>query len=722
MKQVVQSYKTGEVTLREMPVPQCGSKRILVKNRHSLVSIGTERMTIELGRKSLLGKAKARPDLVRRVWEKAKQEGLLKTYQEAMGRLDAPTPLGYSCSGVVVESGVAASAFTPGDRVACIGQGFASHADFVSVPPNLACRIPEKVSDEAATFGMLGIIALHGIRRADLSFGSHVTVLGLGLLGLLSVQILQAYGCQVTAMDLDARKVNLAQQLGVSFATIDGDGLQQQVHAVTHGHGADAVLITAASKSREPVDLAIRLSRSRAKIVVVGTADIHPDRNELWQKEVELLVSRAAGPGSLDPLYELEGVDLPIAEVRWTQNRNLQEFLRLVSEERVQLDPLITHRISFSKAEQTYRRLMDGEMQDAVGVVLNYPEQTPIERHLRFPQQKTGPSGKNEVGVGVLGAGLFGKALLLPALAKTAHAKLHTLVTTSGVNAEHSAKRFGFQSCATDETSLWNEEEINAVVALTPHHTHARLVKEAIAHQRPLFLEKPLCVTPEELDELIQLIEKQKRLPIVQVGHNRRFSPHVQQMQKWLQHRVDPLVLQMRVNAGYVPPDHWVHSESEGRSRIVGEMSHFIDLMQAMIGSLPVQIHAERVDGNNRSVVNNDNIVALLKFADGSVGSLTYSASGDKGYSREAIEIFFDRKTIRSQDFRKSELYASGKQAFKTMSQEMGYREELQHFIDCVRGKEQPAVSMEETLWSMRTVFGIERALATRETVRLENA
>jgi polar amino acid transport system substrate-binding protein len=231
-----------------------------------------------------------------------------------------------------------------------------------------------------------------------------VTVLGLGLLGLLSVQILQAYGCQVTAMDLDARKVNLAQQLGVSFATIDGDGLQQQVHAVTHGHGADAVLITAASKSREPVDLAIRLSRSRAKIVVVGTADIHPDRNELWQKEVELLVSRAAGPGSLDPLYELEGVDLPIAEVRWTQNRNLQEFLRLVSEERVQLDPLITHRISFSKAEQTYRRLMDGEMQDAVGVVLNYPEQTPIERHLRFPQQKTGPSGKNEVGVGVLGA------------------------------------------------------------------------------------------------------------------------------------------------------------------------------------------------------------------------------------------------------------------------------------------------------------------------------
>ena len=224
------------------------------------------------------------------------------------------------------------------------------------------------------------------------------------------------------------------------------------------------------------------------------------------------------------------------------------------------------------------------------------------------------------------------------------------------------------------------------------------------------------------MDELIQLIEKQKRLPIVQVGHNRRFSPHVQQIRKWLQHRVDPLVLQMRVNAGYVPPDHWVHSESEGRSRIVGEMSHFIDLMQAMIGSLPVQIHAERVDGNNRSVVNNDNIVALLKFADGSVGSLTYSASGDKGYSREAIEIFFDRKTIRSQDFRKSELYASGKQAFKTMSQEMGYREELQHFIDCVRGKEQPAVSMEETLWSMRTVFGIERALATRETVRLENA
>ena len=719
MKQIIQSYKTGEVRLKEVPVPRCGSNRILVQNVHSLVSIGTERSTIELGRKSLLGKAQARPDLVRRAWEKARKEGLLKTYQEAMGRLDTPTPLGYSCTGIVVEVGDAATAFVPGDRVACIGQGFASHAEFVSVPVNLACKIPDGLPDESGAFGMLGIIALHGIRCANLTFGSNVAVIGLGLLGLLSIQMLRAYGCNVFAMDLDEHKVELAKELGFS-ATSNAEELQNQVQAGTHADGVDAVIITAASKSADPVDLSIKLSRFKGKIVLVGTADVHPDRNELWLKEVEFVVSKAAGAGSLDPLYELEGVDLPIGEVRWTQNRNLAEFLRLMQINAVQIKPLTTHRFSIQDSEKAYKQIIAGELKNSVGVLLDYEKNPAHSRHVQFAGFQARPVSKKEVRLGVIGAGLFGKALLLPALSKLPKVNLHTLVTSSGVTAEHSAHKFSFVQCATDAQVIWEDNSLAGVVGITPHSTHAPIVQKALEHKKALFLEKPLCVTPEELEMLTELFETTTDAPLIMIGHNRRFSPHAKQMKKWLAGRNNPLVMQMRINSGFIPGDHWVHSESEGRSRVIGEMSHFIDLMQMLTQSLPTQVHAERVSGDNRSIVNNDNVVIVLKFADGSVASLMYSASGDKGYSREMMELFFDGKTIVSRDFSLTELHGTGKtQKLKTSGQEMGYNEELQHFIACLKGKELPAVSAQEMLCTMKTLFAIESSLATGNSVKI---
>ncbi|HBL55726.1 MAG TPA: oxidoreductase, partial [Deltaproteobacteria bacterium] len=461
MKQIIQSYKTGEVKLRDVPVPRCGSKRILVRTVKSLISIGTERSVIDLGRKSLAGKAVARPDLVRRAWEKAKKEGLLKTYQEVLGRLDTPTALGYSCAGVVEECGLSATEFSPGDRVACIGQGFASHAEFVSVPVNLACRIPDGVPEEEAAFGMLGIIALHGIRCADLSFGSRVVVMGLGLLGLLTVQMLLAYGCEVMAFDPAKDKVELARQFGVTDATSEFQVLQGLTEDRTQTHGADAVIITAVTKKRDPVDQAIQLSRFKGKIVVVGVTDIHPERNELWQKEVELVVSKAAGPGSLDPLYELEGIDLPIGEVRWTQKRNLEEFLRLLQTKKVSVRPLITHRFSIADAEQAYAQLIAGKLDKPIGVLLEYVEDTPILRSLPLPSvAKSSVSRQEVVNLGVIGAGLFGKALLLPALQKLPGVILHTLVTSSGANVEHSGRKFGFLNQATDAEQIWNSSDI----------------------------------------------------------------------------------------------------------------------------------------------------------------------------------------------------------------------------------------------------------------------
>lgn len=719
MKQVVQSYKTGEVTLREVPVPQCGSKRILVRNRNSLISLGTERSTIELGRKSLLGKAASRPDLVRRAWDKAKKEGLLKTWQEAMGRLDTPTPLGYSSAGVVEQCGLAATEFAPGDRVACVGQGFASHAEFVSVPVNLACRIPEQVTDEEAAFGMLGIIALHGIRSANLTFGSRVAVMGLGLLGLLTIQMLKAYGCEVIAYDPALDKIDLANRFGFNHSTSDIEELNTLCANKTQGLGVDAVIITAATKDRGPVDQAIQLCRSKGRIVVVGTADIHPDRNELWQKEIELVVSKAAGPGSLDPLYELEGIDLPIGDVRWTQKRNLQEFLRLIADKKIDVQTLVTHRIDINQAEDVYAQFVAGKLAQPIGVLLSYPDDAPINHALPSKVVWRNNKAKGEtLSIGVIGAGLFGKALLLPALKAQSGVNLHTLATGSGVSVEHSAKKFGFLNQATDGNLLWSNPEIDAIVGLTPHSQHAKLVKLAIAHGKALFLEKPLCTTEEELAELRELSASSTALPIIFVGHNRRYSPHTQQIQKWLATRQGPLVLQMRINTGFVPGSHWVHSENEGRSRVVGEMSHFIDLIQCLANAPIVRVSAERISGDNSSTVNNDNIAMNFKLADGSVGSMIYSASGDKAYSREMTEIFFDGKTIITKDFRTSELHNGGKSdTFKTSGQEMGYAQELNTFIACSSGSAKSSLDLGYLFATMEVIFAIERSLATGQSV-----
>ncbi len=725
MKQVVQSYKTGDVALRDVPVPHCGSKRILVRTRNSLISLGTERSTIELGRKSLLGKAASRPDLVRRAWDKAKKEGLLKTWQEAMGRLDTPTPLGYSAAGVIEECGVAATEFSPGDRVACVGQGFASHAEFLSIPVNLACRIPAGVTDEEAAFGMLGIIALHGIRSANLTFGARVVVMGLGLLGLLTIQMLRAYGCTVIALDPAADKVELAGKFGFADVTTASDTLARLCESITAGQGADAVIITASSKDSGPVNQAVQLCRPRGRIVVVGTADIHPDRNELWLKEVELVVSKAAGPGSLDPLYELEGIDLPIGDVRWTQKRNLEEFLRLLADRKVDVQTLITHRFKIGNAQQAYAQLIAGQLAGPIGVLLEYPPDAPIDRVLgvAFAKPREARNAAEGVRIGVIGAGLFGKALLLPALQGSQGVRLHTLVTGSGASVEHSARKFGFLHQSTDAASVWSNSDIDAVVGLTPHSQHARLVRDAIASAKPLFLEKPLCTTQEELAELRAQAERSATLPVIFVGHNRRYSPHAARMREWLKGRQSPLVMQMRVNSGFVPSTHWVHSDDEGRSRVVGEMSHFIDFIQSLSGARIARVSAERVAGDNRSVVNNDNIAVSFKLTDGSVGTLIYAACGDKAYSREALEIFFDGSTIASQDFRVSTLHRSGKtETFKTRGQEMGYAQELSHFVDIVAGKDQPLVSADEMFATMDTIFAIERSLATGDSVTTAEA
>ena len=731
MKQLIQNYRSGKLELAEVPIPVCSPSTILVRNQASYISLGTERSIIELGQKSLLGKARARPDLVKRFTEKVKKEGLAKTFKEALDRLDSPTPLGYSSAGVVIETGSHIHKFAPGDRIACIGAGYASHAEYVLIPENLACKIPENLSSVEASSGMLGIIAMHGIRCAQCGAGETIAVIGLGLLGLLTVQILQAYGFKVIGMDIDAEKVKASLELGIDAAYSEEGKFRDAVDRLTGGNGADAVIIVASTKSAAPVNTAVDMAKYGGKIVVVGVADIHPQRNEMWHKEVEIIVSKAGGPGIFDPVYENQGIDYPHGYIRWTQNRNLEEYLRLLAAGMVNVKDLTSHQFDYKDAESVYANMLANKGGPYTGVVLNYPETEKIpvgsgpgKRTLTLPsrRKKSDINQHQELKIGVIGAGLFGRSLLLPALKNVDDIHFHTIATATSANSYHLGQKYGFANCTTDYREMLKNDDMHAVFILTPHSQHAQMVIDAINFNKHVFVEKPLCVNLKQLNQIIKAYAdtgSRDHLNI-QVGYNRRFSPHATRAAGYLRERHDPLVINYRVNAGFVPGDHWVHSEKEGGSRVIGEVCHFVDLIQYLCGCDPVRVYAERISGNNKTSLNSDNLAINLKFNDGSVGNIVYSASGDRAFSRERVEIFFEGKTIVIDDYRKMEFYSNGKKkTYKSMNQQMGYKEELQHFLDINRGLTEPLLTPEESFMSTLCVFKINESLEEGKPCRI---
>ena len=731
MKQIIQNYRSGKLEVAEVPVPTCTPNNLLIKNRASLISLGTERSIIDLGRKSLLGKARSRPDLVKRFAEKVKTEGLIQTYKQALDRLDTPTALGYSAAGVVIEAGKNVHKFSPGDRVACIGAGYASHAEYITVPEHLCCMMPDNLNFGQASFGMLGIIALHGIRCAEITFGESVAVIGLGLLGLLSVQILKAYGSQVIGMDIDDAKVQLAKELGADFVSSVDEDFKNGIERLTGGHGADAVIITASTKSDAPVNTAVDIAKYGGRVVIVGVGDIHPNRNEMWHKEVEIVVSKAGGPGTLDPLYENRGIDYPAGYVRWTENRNLQEFLRLMAEEMVDVKPLISHRCKIGQADTIYKDMLENRGGPYIGVVLEYPQPylPDDEKLLSGRIMALGPettekkrTNDDDVTVGVIGAGLFGRSLLLPVLKKIPGIQFETIATSSATNAHHTGQKYGFQNCSTDYKEVLKNNDIDSVMILTPHRMHAKMVIEALESGKHVFVEKPLCINKQELNKIINTYEKPTILNnlTLMVGYNRRFSPHSLKVADYLSSRKDPMVIHYRVNAGFVPPDHWVHSEEEGGGRVIGEICHFVDLMQFLTKSNPARVFAERISGNNKTTLNSDNVTITLKFDDGSVGNILYSASGDRASSRERVEIYCEGRSIIIDDYRRSDFYISGKKkTFKTRSQQIGYHEELQHFFDIIKGKTSPKLTPAECFISTLAVFSINNSLENGSPVEI---
>ncbi|MBU4259821.1 MAG: bi-domain-containing oxidoreductase [Proteobacteria bacterium] len=723
MKQIIQSYKTGEMKLEEVPRPQVAPGMLLLETKASIVSAGTEKMLVDLAKKSLLGKAKARPDLVKKVIATAMKEGITNTLQKVRSKLDTPIPLGYSCAGIVRAVGSGVDEFQVGDFVACGGAGYANHAEYNVVPKNLCVKIPfqhtqEPLSFEEAAFATVGAIALQGVRQATLSLGERVCVIGLGLLGQLTFQLCKANGCQVIGADIDPDKINLAKKLGVD-AAVHSNELDDKSAQFTNGVGADAVIITAAAHDSRLITLAGEISRNKGRVVVVGLVGMDIPRDIYYKKELDLRLSMSYGPGRYDVEYEERGHDYPLPYVRWTEQRNMQAFLELVAAGRVDVRSLITHRFPFEKALDAYDMILGGK-ESYLGLVLEYSPQ-PESRKIVVNDRSTTLSS-DEIGLGVIGAGNFAKSILLPGFARQQKVKLQGVTTASGMSAKAVAEQFNFAYCADSKEEILADKSVNTVLIATRHDLHGPLVEQALRAGKHVFVEKPLCLTVQELGEIFDIYNSQPATrnpqPVLMVGFNRRFSPFIQKVKKVLSTRTTPLVASYRINAGFIPKDSWVQDPVQGGGRILGEVCHFVDTLRFLVGAPVRTVQAACIQTDNKTQTNRDSVAITLTYADGSVGTILYHALGNPEYPKEQLEIAADGIIIALDDYRQLEIYGRKKEKFKT-KQDKGFNAEIDAFVSAVTNGGPAPVPFPELVETTEVTFAIHRALDTGQMINL---
>lgn len=732
MKQVLQHASTGEIAVAEVPAPQLLPGCVLVRVAASVVSAGTERASAEFAGKNLLQKAQARPDLVRDVISKIQRDGIFAAIQTVRNRLDQPQAPGYSSAGTVIASGEGVTDLQPGDRVACAGAGFAVHAEVACVPRLLVARLPagdssgKEVSFEEAAFATVGAVALHGIRTAEVKLGDLVAVIGLGLLGQLTVQLLKAAGCRVLGMDVDSSRAELARHLGGDVVAVSAAEFRDLCVEHSRGAGVDSVLITAETDSSDPVNLAGAIARDRAIVVAVGTVGLDLERKAYYEKELDFRIPRSYGPGRYDTAYEQKGRDYPIGYVRWTETRNMDAFVQLLAARKITIGPLITHRFPIEHVRDAYDLITGKRSEPFLGIVIQYSDAADLERTLELvPRTPAGsPLRADSISVGLLGAGVFA-GTIVPAL-KAADAVLAGVCAATGAHAQHAAKKFGFRYCTTDEGQIIGDASINAVVVATRNHLHARQVLAALAAGKHVFCEKPLCLSEEELRSIVRAYlqnENASGRPLrLMVGFNRRFAPMVVQMKSFLEQISEPLALHYRVNAGYLAPDHWVNDRELGGGRILGEVCHFVDLLMFLAGSQVAEVEARSVGSCGR--YSGDNVLASIRFRNGSAGTISYLANGDRSFSKERLEVFGGGAAAVLEDFRSLELVHNGRKRaiHSRWRQDKGHRGEWAAFSQSIRQGENAPIPFDQLVCSTLATLKIDQAVATGERLLVDTA
>jgi len=728
MKQVLQHARTGEITVDDVPSPQLLPGCVLVRIAASVVSAGTERASAEFARKGLLQKARSRPDLVREVLSKVQRDGLVSAIHAVRTRLDQPQTPGYSSAGTVVAVGDGVTDIQAGDRVACAGAGIAVHAEIACVPRLLLGRIParesnhDQVSFDEAAFSTLGAVALHGIRNAEARLGDLVAVIGLGLLGQLTVQLLKAAGCRVLGVDIDPARANLARRLGAEVVATSSSEFRELCLEASQGAGVDVVLITAETISSDPVNLAGAIARDRAVVVAVGTVGIDIDRKSYYEKELDFRVSRSYGPGRYDAAYEQKGRDYPIGYVRWTETRNMEAFLDLLAQGKIDVRSLITHRFSIDRAQSAYDLITGRSPEPFLGVLIQYPGTCDLSPTLNLDSRsrdiEDAHKRESQIRVGLLGAGGFATSTLIPAMQTSESTSLVSVCAATGSHSQHAARKFGFQQSTTDELEILQNSEINAVVIATRNHLHAKQTIAAIERGKHVFCEKPLCLTEEELAAITQ-VYTQVRIPrpLLMVGFNRRFAPMSTRMKSFLEQISEPLVLTYRINAGYLAPDHWLNDPEQGGGRILGEVCHFIDLLLFLARSPIVEVGGRRIENSAR--YSGGNALISLRFANGSQGTIIYLANGDRSFSKERIEVFGGGSTAVLEDFRRLELVRDGrKQVIRSRwRHDKGHRAEWTAFVSAIRSSSAPPIPFEEIVRSTMATLCAQKSLATGDVI-----
>ncbi len=707
MLALLSDRKSGEITTADIPAPELRPGGILVRTEFSAISAGTERSTIEISSKPLVSKALARPDLVTQVIDYARNNGIAAAYKKVQARLETMNTMGYSCAGVVLGAGAGVTEFRPGDRVACAGGGFANHCEINFVPRNLAVRIPDKVPSDAAALTTIGAIAMQGLRQANITFGETIAIIGAGLVGVLAMQIARAAGCRVIAIDLSPERVRQAVDFGAHLALQSSDPDLCRKAQEFSGYGVDAAILTAATSSSEPAEMAAKLMRDRGRIVVVGAVGMGVSRDNMYMKELSLSLSRSYGPGRYDSLYEERGIDYPIGYVRWTERRNMESFLQMLASGQMNVGPLLKHRYSVQQGSAAYAALKTG----IYTAIIDYGT-APAEKGAAVAAPAQKQASRGEIRIGCIGAGGFAQSMIFTNLQTIKEVRFEAVASASGVSAASAQKRFRFQRAETP-AELVNDSDVDALFVLSRHDSHAGYVVSALQRHKPVFVEKPLAVNREQLETIQQAFAAEEvggHAPFLMVGFNRRFAPLVEKVRQTFSGRHEPMVFMARINAGFIPQDHWIHADG---GRIIGEFCHFIDCARALVGVPVRSVNAAACPNGSR--YNDDNLTVTLIFTDGSIATLLYVANGNKAVPKEYFEVFCEGKTARLEDFKRLELACGSKVEKFTSAPDKGHRRELELTIAAMRKGGPAPISFDELIEATTTSFLVQDAIRSSQ-------